>query len=211
MLNYIVKVKNLIQLEKTSGLFGESVLKHFPHLAIEDEGRLKNFTIRDYFFIKLFTFAAFRKLKSSPSHSGLVEFHAKNKCLFMAFHPGKVKELGRIVANSSKKPVHEVYKDYEAGLFDLLSRPYSYSSNLNVFYHIMGYFKKFLSEKEKAFFLSMLEQFKQGRMPKISILSLLYSWSIRFEQEYLLNQTFFQPYPEQLMDLTDSGKGRNLA
>jgi uncharacterized protein YbbK (DUF523 family) len=39
---------------KGSGLFGGKVLEKFDHLAVE-EGRFKNFTIREHFFTKLFT------------------------------------------------------------------------------------------------------------------------------------------------------------
>lgn len=196
---------------KTAGLFGEQVKEKFSHLAIEDEGRLKNFTVRDHFLMKLFTLASFRKVKANGSPAHLITFHSKNKYLFMAFHPGKLKELGRIVANVSHHSINEVISEYERVLCDLLSRPYSLGANVNVFYHIMGYFKKVVSREEKTYFLTMLEQFQQGKVPKVSILTMLYAWAIRFEQDYLLKQTFFHPYPDSLLELTDSGKGRNLA
>ncbi len=40
--------------------------------------------------------------------------------------------------------------------------------------------------------------------------SILRAWIIRFDEEYLLPQTFFDPYPEALMSISDSGKGREL-
>jgi len=196
---------------KGSGLFAEKVCQRFSHLAVEDEGRLKNFTIRDHFFIKLFTLAKFRAIKKTESHSNLVQFHTENKYLFMTFHPLKLKKLGIILANHEKKPVSEMFRDYEQALQDLLSRPFSYKANINVFYHIFGYFSKELSTHEKKYFLSLIDKFREKKQPKSSLVSVLYSWALRFEQEYLLAQTFFQPYPEQLMDISDSGKGRNLA
>jgi uncharacterized protein YbgA (DUF1722 family) len=33
---------------------------------------------------------------------------------------------------------------------------------------------------------------------------------VRFEREYLSQQTFFEPYPEELVSVVDSGKGRDL-
>jgi uncharacterized protein YbgA (DUF1722 family) len=32
-------------------------------------------------------------------------------------------------------------------------------------------------------------------------LSVLRAWIVRFKEEYLMNQTFLQPYPEELTDL----------
>jgi uncharacterized protein YbgA (DUF1722 family) len=36
------------------------------------------------------------------------------------------------------------------------------------------------------------------------------SYIVRFDQAYLREQRFFQPYPEELVNITDSGKGRDL-
>jgi len=36
-------------ISKASGFFGGAVLSSFPDLAIEDEGRLRNFNIRELF------------------------------------------------------------------------------------------------------------------------------------------------------------------
>jgi uncharacterized protein YbgA (DUF1722 family) len=72
----------------------------------------------------------------------------------------------------------------------------------------MGYFKKELSQKEKEFFHSILDKYRNQKIPLSTITSILKSWVIRFENEYLLNQTYFEPYPEELIEISDSGKGR---
>ena len=38
----------------------------------------------------------------------------------------------------------------------------------------------------------------------------LRAWVVRFDQPYLREQTLFEPYPEDLVQITDSGKGRKL-
>jgi uncharacterized protein YbgA (DUF1722 family) len=38
----------------------------------------------------------------------------------------------------------------------------------------------------------------------------LESWVIKYGEEYLARQTFFEPYPGALMDISDSGKGRDV-
>jgi uncharacterized protein YbgA (DUF1722 family) len=35
------------------------------------------------------------------------------------------------------------------------------------------------------------------------------AWGVRFGEKYLLDQTFFRPYPQELLDISDSGKGRD--
>ena len=73
--------------------------------------------------------------------------------------------------------------------------------------HALGYFKKDLSVREKRHFLEMLEAYRR-RTPLSSAVSILRSWVMRFETEYLYGQTFFSPFPEELMALDDSGRGR---
>ncbi|WP_028400268.1 YbgA family protein [Ectobacillus panaciterrae] len=196
-------------LGKGSGLFGRAVMEKFGHLAVEEEGRLKNFTIREHFFTKLFTVAAFKELKKEASMKKLVQFHGDNKYLFMAYNQTKLKEIGRIVANHQKLPIREVFAAYEQGLYEILNRTARYTSHINVCQHIFGYFKDKLKKEEKEHFLSLLNKYVEKKIPLSSILALLRSWTIRFEEEYLLRQTYFEPYPEELIEITDSGKGRD--
>lgn len=37
-------------------------------------------------------------------------------------------------------------------------------------------------------------------------MNLLRSYVIKYEQSYLLDQTIWQPYPEELVDISDTGK-----
>ncbi|MBM6617562.1 YbgA family protein [Bacillus suaedaesalsae] len=194
---------------KTSGLFAQSIIDRYPSLAIEDEGRLQNFSIREHFFTKLFTYANFRNIKENkPTIQSLLQFHSKNKYLFMGYNQTAQKELGRIVANHDHKEINEVFTLYEGQLFRLFARKPRDASNINVCQHIMGYFKKELSQKEKDFFQSMLEKYREQKVPLSSVTSILKSWVIRFENEYLLSQSYFEPYPEELIEISDSGKGR---
>ena len=196
---------------KGPGLFGSAVLEKYGHLAIEDEGRLKNYLIREHFLIKLFTLARFRQLKKRSSHQALIEFQSQNKYLFMAYHQIQQKKLGKIIANFERKPIAEVYQAYEEALHELLEEPASSQSNINVLYHILGYFKHSISAKEKAFFLSLIEKYRSMKLPLSSPLGVLKAWAVRFDNEYLIKQTYFEPYPEALVELLDSGKGRDLS
>lgn len=194
---------------KTSGFFAQAIIEKYPSIAVEDEGRLQNFSIREHFFTKLFTYANFRDIKdNNPTIQSLLQFHSKNKYLFMGYNQSAQKELGRIVANHEHKEMDEVYSLYEQQLFRLFAKKPRDASNINVCQHIAGYFKKELSRKEKDFFESMLEKYREQKVPLSSVTSILKSWVIRFDNDYLLNQTYFEPYPEELIEISDSGKGR---
>jgi uncharacterized protein YbgA (DUF1722 family) len=77
-------------------------------------------------------------------------------------------------------------------------------------YKIMGYFSNQLSKEEKDFFIKSLEKYKEGKLPLSANISILKAWIIRFKQQYLMDQTFLEPYPEKLVDL-DSFSAEFLA
>jgi uncharacterized protein YbgA (DUF1722 family)/uncharacterized protein YbbK (DUF523 family) len=193
------------------GLFGRAVINNFAKKAIETEGRLTNFRIREHWLIKLFTLANFRNLKQSQSKHQLGEFHTKNKFLFMAYNYHLMHELGRILANPNKLKFEKLILTYQEGLNSLLEKPPKYTSHINVLMHALGYFKNNLSYEEKAFFLDELEKYRAGWIPLFVLQNLLNSWIIRFDEEHLSNQSYFNPYPEELMnfDLKDTWRGRS--
>ncbi len=193
-----------------AGFFGGRVLELYPGLAVEDEGRLRNYTIREHFLTKLFALARFRTVKASWAMGELVRFHAENKMLLMAYNQKELRALGRIVANHDKLPVAEVMAAYERGFQAALARVPRYTSVINVLEHAAGYFSKQLNRSEKAYYRSALERYRNRRVPVSAVSSILRAWIVRFEEEYLLPQTFFEPYPEALVSLSDSGKGREV-
>jgi uncharacterized protein YbgA (DUF1722 family) len=76
--------------------------------------------------------------------------------------------------------------------------------------HALGFFSDGLSTGEKAFFLDALERYRAGRIPLSAVTAIARSWIVRFSTDYLKNQTFFEPYPTELVEISDSGKGRKL-
>ena len=81
------------------------------------------------------------------------------------------------------------------------ARPPRCGSNINVMMNSIGYFSDRLSKKEKTFFLDSLERYRTGKLPLSVVTSILKLWIIRFEEDYLMNQTFFEPYPKELTDM----------
>jgi uncharacterized protein YbgA (DUF1722 family)/uncharacterized protein YbbK (DUF523 family) len=196
-------------LKKGSGFFGAAVMEKYPTIPVEDEGRLRNFVIREHFLKRIFTLARFRSVKKTQKMKDLVKFQAENKFLLMAYNQKEFRIMGRIVANQEKKPAASVYEDYESHLYSALANTPRYTSYINVLMHAMGHFKDKLNKEEKAFFLDLMSKYREGKAPLRSDLDVLLSWGVRFGENYLLDQTFFNPYPDELLDISDSGKGRN--
>ncbi|MBU4547666.1 MAG: DUF1722 domain-containing protein, partial [Euryarchaeota archaeon] len=184
------------------GFFGGDVLNKFPELAIEDEGRLRNLKLREDFLIKLYTLSRFREIKKNKRFSDLVDFQSHNKYLLMAYNQELVRKMGRMIGEKKDNETEVLYSEYEKMIYDALRNPIEAPSNINVLMHALGHFSKQLNAEEKAFFLDALEKYRQGVMPLLVCLNLLKSWIIRFEDDYLRHQTFFEPYPVELIPVT---------
>lgn len=191
------------------GMLGDLVLGMHPDSAVEHEGRVHNFSIREHFLTKLFCLARFRKVKAKATMGALVEFHAAHKLLLMAYNQEAMRQLGRIVANQEKLPPAQVLDAYDPLLKKALARGAAYTSHINALMHAMGYFKHQLNEREKAHFLDTLERYRAGKAPLSTLLTVLGVWIARWGQEYLEGQVYLNPYPLELFEISDSGKGRN--
>ena len=194
---------------KGKGLFGELVMESFHHLAVEDDGRVKNYNIRQHFLTKLYIMKNFRVIEENMLIEDLVEFHRTNKLLLMSYNQKQLKILGSIVGRHGELNVKQVYKEYAKNLSLALNKLPRYTSNINVLTKSMGYFSDKLTHREKEFILNTIEQYRESKVPFSVPLYVIKSNAIRFEEKNLVNQTFFEPYPLQLDNVTDSGKGLN--
>ena len=197
-------------IKKRAGFFAEDVLEKFPRTAVESEARLSNYAIREQFLTRIFISAKFRELQAAPSMKALVQFHAENKLLLLAYNQKELRAMGKIVANHEKKDPKTVFAEYGEHLYDAFSGRARQASCINVLEHAMGYFSDGLSSDEKKFFLNSLEEFRRDQVTLSVPVNLLRSYIVRFKEEYLAQQTFFEPYPHGLLETVDSGKGRSI-
>jgi uncharacterized protein YbgA (DUF1722 family)/uncharacterized protein YbbK (DUF523 family) len=193
--------------EKTAGIFGEAVITSNPLLPIEDEKRLLNYDIREHFLTRIFTLSRYESVKEIGKMSELVKFQSDHKYLLMAYHQTEQKTLGKIVANHQKLPMNEILVEYENHLKKALINPLKKGRNTNMILHMFGYISDKLSDSEKLFFLDELSLYNKNKKPLSVIMTMLYSWIIRFNEIYLMNQIIFRPYPIEMLDVLDSGKG----
>ncbi len=193
-----------------SGFFGSKIEELYSLYPAETEGRLSNFTIREHFLTHIFISASFRKIEKLRSMDSLVKFHTENKFLIMAYNESSMRKLGKIAANHEKKDIAEVLSLYGQTLRKAFIKPAKFTANINILLHGLGFVSKNLSAKEKAYFLDCIEKYRDNKVPLSVPSGVLKAFLVRFEVEFLLKQTYFEPYPENLVEITDSGKGRNL-
>jgi uncharacterized protein YbgA (DUF1722 family)/uncharacterized protein YbbK (DUF523 family) len=190
---------------KGTGLFAEAVLAAYPAAAVEDEARLLNFRIREHWLSRLFAFAELRRVRRKGE---LVRFHARHKLLLLAYREPALRKLGRLVAGTL--PFAELKAAYREGFVAALAKLAGPGPHANVLEHALGYFKDELTSSEKAHFLGLLKRLRAGKIPWSVPAGVLRAWLVRHPKPYLADQAYLDPYPEELLDLGDSGKGRDL-
>ena len=185
---------------RDSGFFGQKVLERYYFLAIEDESRLRNASIREHFLRKIYTFARFRKINETKKIKDLIDFHTENKFLIMSYSQKNLREMGKIIANQKKDSVKHTIIEYEKLLYDTFSRGIRCNSNINILQHVFGYISKSITADEKEMFLTSLQNYKNKKVSLEVPVAIMKSWIIRFDEPYLKNQTYFKPYPHDLRE-----------
>ena len=201
---------NKIQGGKATGIFGSLVLSHYKNYPVESEGRLRNFTIRESFLTKLYTLFRFRDVQEAMKMKKLVQFQAQHKFLLQSYSDSGMRKLGKICANHEKLPVKEVIDLYFDALLEVFNEEQKYTKNINILDHCFGFVSDHLKDAEKKYYFDIIKQYRNGKLPLSVPLNIIRSWAINHEVDYLLEQFYFNPYPMDLVDISDSGKGRDF-
>jgi uncharacterized protein YbgA (DUF1722 family) len=140
--------------------------------------------------------------------AGLVRFHAAHKFLLLGHDQEGLRALGRVVGNADGHAFAEVHRLYGESFARALAHPARGGPRVNAFQHVFGFLSPLLTAREKRHFLDLLVRYRASRVTVGAVTTLLRSWAERFEVAYLVEQVLFEPYPEALVSLRDSGKGR---
>ncbi len=196
-----VKVYNNGQAQKNgSGLFAAAMVRRFPLLPMEEEGRLNDPEIRENFIERIFSYRRWKDfLAAAPSVGRLVAFHTAHKLLMMAHSPAVYREMGTLVGHAAELPLTDLLCRYEALFMKGIAFHATVKKNTNVLQHIMGYFKRQLSADEKVELLEVIGRYHDQLLPLIVPMTLLSHYINKYDQQYLKGQVYLNPHPSQLM------------
>ena len=190
------------------GIFSNAILERIDGVPVEDEGRMKNFALREHFLGSVWTLFRFRLVERTATMGALVDFHTRHKLFLLLHNQREMRLLGTIVANRDRLSLKDLLPMYRHGLGKALASPPKYGSLINTIHHAFGGFSDSLSPDERKYFVELVEQYRDERIPASVLLGIVKSWALRFGEKYLLEQILFEPYPLELVNLSDSGHGR---
>jgi uncharacterized protein YbgA (DUF1722 family)/uncharacterized protein YbbK (DUF523 family) len=182
------------------GLYGGALIRHFPLLPVEEEGRLNDAGLRENFIVRIFAYHSLQRLFSGRfSRRAVVEFHTANKYLLMAYSPKHYKILGQLVAAIKKYGPANFQEKYRRLFMEGLNLKTTVRKNVNVLHHIMGFLKTQLSAEDKKYILNVVEDYRRELVPLIVPLTLIRHYVEKHHVEYIINQTYLNPHPKELM------------
>ena len=182
------------------GLFAMSLLKRFPLLPIEEEGRLNDAPLRENFIVRVFAHHRLQQLfKNRFTLGRLVEFHTVHKYLLLAHSPKHYKELGQLVANARKYEPAQLRTDYATLFMQALKVKTTAKKNVNVLQHILGFLKNDLSTQQKKDIIAVLDDYRYGHVPLVVPLTLIRHYIAINDTEYIRDQIYLNPHPKELM------------
>jgi uncharacterized protein YbgA (DUF1722 family)/uncharacterized protein YbbK (DUF523 family) len=184
-----------------SGIFAREVMKRFPLLPLEEEGRLNDMPLRENFIERVFAcYRWTRLLEQDPTPGGLVRFHTAHKLTLMAHSPKHYQELGRLVAQAGALPWDELGATYGVRFMEGLALLGTPRKHVNVLQHLMGYLKDRLSSEDKQELLGLIEDYRQELLPLIVPMTLLQHHLQRHPvPDWVHQQVYLSPYPKELM------------
>lgn len=194
------------------GLFARRLQQHFPHLPMEEVGRLNNSELRENFLTRVFAYDAWFRYVEGEGDDALwgegekvpspiariIDFYTAYKYLLLAHNQDATRELGRLLADSKAVAASELAFAVRGRIMQILSRPASRKDRTNALMHSQGHLKEFLNKQEKAELQQLIEDYRLGRKPLSAVLTMLRHYLPRSPNSFIHNQVLLAAEPAEL-------------
>lgn len=191
--------KGNVQNYEGAGAYTKALQEQLPWLPVEESDRLRDAQLRENFVLRVFTLHEWRhSVELEPTATKLLAFHAAYKYILLAHDQTAYKALGNLLAGLKGADLAQVATGYIQLLLKALATPAGRKGNTNVLMHIQGYFKKQLNSADKQRLAQVINQYRLGVVPLSAALTLLSFLLLQYPDEYLQQQRYFKPYPDEL-------------
>ena len=178
------------------GIFAEALLRRFPNLPVEEEGRLSDPRLRENFIERVFAYQRLRGFFAGRwTVAGLVAFHTSHKMALLSHSTAGYRELGRLVASAAGMPRAALRTEYESRFMQTLTLIATPRRHTDVLMHMAGHLKKLLDGRSRQELASTIDEYRRGLVPLVVPMTLLRHHARRYEVTYLLSQTYLEPNP----------------
>ncbi len=184
-----------------TGIYADTLMKNFPHLPVEEEGRLGDSRLRENFIKRVFIYHRWTHLK----HSGLnweklYQFHARHKLILLSHNQRLARQLGRDLSEAGgQQPLEAFEPIYFATLMRILKQIATRKNHVNVLQHLQGYLKKQITRGDKEELGETIRLYGEGLLPLIVPVTLLRHHFRVYPHAYVEDSFYLCPHPGELM------------
>ncbi len=199
---YRVRVHNETRAPEPSGrgMFAGTLIEAFPHLPVEEEGRLSDPELRANFIERVFAYERLQRLLGSKWTIGdLVAFHSAHKLTLMAHSRAHYGQLGRLVANAKQHVRAELAATYRQDFMGAMEVVATANKHTDVLLHMHGYVSDDLDHDSRHELIGLIEDYRKGRVSLRAPLTLLRRYVRLFGVDYLEGQVYLNPDPTEFI------------
>ena len=185
---------------KGQGLFASGLADRFPGLPMEEEGRLNDPRLRENFVSQVFAYRRWLDLlQDGLTRARIQRFHAQHKFLLLAHEQVGSRELGNLLGRSDRTlSLDQLGRAYFTKFSQVMRRTPTRRNHMNVLQHLTGYFSPRLSVGDRTELTEILHAYHQDRLPLIVPVTLIRHYVRKLEVEYLQDQFYLDPHPDEL-------------
>ncbi|NKF49835.1 DUF1722 domain-containing protein [Shewanella sp. WXL01] len=179
------------------GVFTKKLMATYPHLPVEESGRLHDLVLRENFFTRVYAHNDWQQMRRSGlTKHKLIKFHSRYKYLLMAHSPVWYRELGPLLADI--QDLDATADAYFDGFMTALKIRATRKNHTSTLQHIQGYFKKQLSPVQKQELTQSIMKYREGLVPLLVPITLINHYLAQFPTPYIEDQVYLNPHPEEM-------------
>lgn len=185
------------------GLYAEVLIKNFPDLPVEEEGRLGDSRLRENFIKRVFAYHRWVTLQQEGlTWNKLYQFHAQHKLILMSHDQNLARDLGRQLSKAGAPgddaALDEFQVEYFSAFMKTLKKIATRKNHVNVLQHLQGYLKKKIAPEDKQELCDTIEQYGKGLLPLIVPITLLRHYFRVHPDTYVENSYYLSAHPSEL-------------
>ncbi|BBM00590.1 hypothetical protein GL2_06640 [Microbulbifer sp. GL-2] len=182
-----------------SGLFTARLRHHFPHMPVEEVGRLNASDIRENFLTRVFAYDAWhRYVAPDPRPARIIEFYTAYKYLLLAHSQPQTRALGQFVSNTRTLEPQIFADEVRGKIMEILTNQASRKDRTNALMHSQGHLKGYLSKEERSELAQLIDEYRQGRKPLSAVLTMLRHYLPRSPHHFIHSQVLLAAEPAEL-------------
>ncbi len=182
-----------------SGLFAARLRHHFPHLPLEEVGRLNASGLRENFLTRVFAYDAWHRYVAPDLRPArVIEFYTAYKYLLLAHSQPLTRALGQFIANVRVLGPKQFACEVRGKMMEILAHQASREDRTNALMHSQGHLKGYLNRAERAELAQLIEAYRQGHKPLSAVLTMLRHYLPRSPHHFIHSQVLLAAEPAEL-------------